>query len=215
MYDNGNEFLGSGFQNTLRKHAIKAVPTAVKNPQSNAICERMHKTILDVLRVYMRTQKMETYKDATHIMDCALAAMQHATRCAVHKTLQHSPGKIVFHRDMFVDVPVMTDLIALRERRQLLIDKNLQRHNRKQYNHHYRVNNWVMIKKYDPWKGDDRLHGPYQITEVRTNGTVQIQQDVRGKIEETFNICRLVPYKGPPTEECTTKERTNIVHHFI
>ena len=163
----------------------------------------------------MRTQKMETYEDATHIMDRALAAMQHATRCAVHKTLQHSPGEIVFHRDMFVDVPVMTDLIALRERRQLLIDKNLRRHNRKRYDHHYRVNDWVMIKKYDPWKGDDRLHGPYQITEVRTNGTVRIRRNEQGEIEETFNIRRLVPYKGRPVEEHVAKERTSIVHHFI
>ena len=158
---------------------------------------------------------METYKDATHIMNRALAAMQHATRCAVHKTLQHSPGEIVFNRDMFVDVPVMTDLIALRERRQLLIDENLRRHNRKRYDHHYRVNDWVMIKKYNPRKGDDCLHGPYQITEVRTNGTVRIQRDARSEIKETFNICQLVPYKGPPTEERTAKERTTIVHHFI
>ena len=86
--------------------------------------------------------------------------------------MRHSPGKIVYGRDMFMDIPVIADLVAIRERRQLLIDENLRRQNRKRYEHHYKVGDYVHIKAYDPKKGDDRLHGPYKIQETRTNGAL-------------------------------------------
>ena len=72
---------------------------------------------------------------------------------------------------MFMDVQVIADLKAIRERRQLRIDKNLRRQNRRRYNHHYRVGDYVQVRVYDPRKGDDRLHGPYKIQETRTNGS--------------------------------------------
>ena len=86
-------------------------------------------------------------------MDNALAISMHATRCAVNYTMQISPGKLVFRGDMFADVPVIADMLAIRQkRRQLIIDQNLMRHNRKRYDHHYCVNDLVMIKTYDPTK---------------------------------------------------------------
>ena len=42
IHDNGGKFIGHEFQNMLRNLGITAKPTTVKNPQSNAICERMH-----------------------------------------------------------------------------------------------------------------------------------------------------------------------------
>jgi transposase InsO family protein len=39
VHDNGNEFLGADFQRILVVNGIYDVPTTVKNPQSNAICE--------------------------------------------------------------------------------------------------------------------------------------------------------------------------------
>ena len=53
-----------------------------------------------------------------------------------------------------------------------------------------------MIKKYDPKKGKERLHGPYPILEIRTKGTIIVQQQHDGLIEETYNIRKVVPYKG-------------------
>ena len=42
IYNNGNEFLGRGFQDILKKHEIQGIPTTVKNAQWNRICEQMH-----------------------------------------------------------------------------------------------------------------------------------------------------------------------------
>ena len=86
----------------------------------------------------------------------------HATRITVNHTMQHTPSEIVFQRDMLLDIPVIADLVAIRERRQLLIDENLRRQNEKGIEHHHKVRDYVWIKVYDPSKGDDKLHGPYK-----------------------------------------------------
>ena len=51
-------------------------------------------------------------------MNNALATEMHATWCAVNHTMKHSPGEIVFATDMFINVPVIADPIAIRQRRQ-------------------------------------------------------------------------------------------------
>ncbi|KAG7345950.1 reverse transcriptase RNA-dependent DNA polymerase [Nitzschia inconspicua] len=49
IFDQGTEFEGA-FLRCLHRNGIQAVPTTVKNPQANAICERMHSTLGDILR---------------------------------------------------------------------------------------------------------------------------------------------------------------------
>ena len=99
---------------------------------------------------------------------------------------------------MLLDIPVIADLVAIRERRQLLIDENLRRANEKRREYHYKVGEYVMIKVYDPTKGEDKLHGPYKIQETRTSDTVVAIRNEEGNVLETYNIRKLQPYKGPP-----------------
>ena len=97
---------------------------------------------------------------------------------------------------MFIDVPVLADLEAIRQRRQALIDSNLAKQNRKRYDYHYKVGDHVYVKKYDPRKSEERMHGPYPILECRTNGTVVLRRLPNGLIDEVYNIRKLVPFKG-------------------
>ena len=143
MYDNGNEFPGQGFQDILEKHKVKRRATTVKNAQSNRICERMHQTMLNVLKVYAKTTRTDGYDQVRHLMEHAIAACVHATRIAVNHTMQHTPGEIVFQRDMLLDIPVIADLVAIRQRKQLLIDENLRRQNEKRIEYHYKVGEYV------------------------------------------------------------------------
>jgi len=50
VHDPGGEFTGPEFQTLLENCHIKDVCTKAKNPQSNAVCERMHQTVGNVLR---------------------------------------------------------------------------------------------------------------------------------------------------------------------
>ncbi len=52
-YDHGPEFIGRDFQNLiLEEYDIEAKPSSKRNPQSNAILERIHQTIGNMLRTF-------------------------------------------------------------------------------------------------------------------------------------------------------------------
>ena len=51
IHDNGGEFTGIEFQEMLHSYNIQDCPTTVKNPQANAIVERIHLTMADILRM--------------------------------------------------------------------------------------------------------------------------------------------------------------------
>ena len=50
--DQGPEFKGEPFSQMLWHHGIHMIPTSVKNPQANAICEHLHQTIGNVCDHY-------------------------------------------------------------------------------------------------------------------------------------------------------------------
>jgi hypothetical protein len=51
IFDNGSEFLGAEFANTLDSYGIKHFSTTIKNPATNMV-ERVHQTLGNLLRVY-------------------------------------------------------------------------------------------------------------------------------------------------------------------
>ena len=113
------------------------------------MCERMHQTVANVLRCITRTKGLSPQEQIEQIVDNTLATVMHATRCALNNTMKTSPGALTFRTDMFVDVPIMADLIAIRKNRQQLIDTNLARHNCKRYDYHYCLRQRIMVKVYD------------------------------------------------------------------
>ncbi len=54
VHEPGTEFVGSQFQTLLENCHIKDVCTSGKNPQ-NAVCERMHQTVYNVLRTLLHS----------------------------------------------------------------------------------------------------------------------------------------------------------------
>ena len=69
IHDNGGKFIGHEFQDLLASNSIKPVPTTVKNPQSNAMCECMHQTVANVLRCVMNAKHLTPQQQAKQIMD--------------------------------------------------------------------------------------------------------------------------------------------------
>ena len=107
--------------------------------------------------------------------------------------MRTSPGALVFNRDMMIDVPLLADLDAIRGRKQQLIDANLIRENKKRIDYNYKVGDRVWIKHYEPTKMDSRLHGPYQVTRIYVNGTIDVQ--LKPGVIQRYNIRKVVPYR--------------------
>jgi hypothetical protein len=87
----------------------------VKNPQANAVCERMHQTIKDSLRTICHSNPPQNVVTAVELVDTVLASASYASRTAVHRTLGVLPGALVFGRDMLLPIPVLTDYNLIRQ----------------------------------------------------------------------------------------------------
>ena len=154
----------------------------------------MHHTVGDILREIKA--KIADEDEAEQAVDNALYTCMHELRCAVNHTMQKSPGALVFHRDMLMGVPLISDMDAIRGRRQQLIDDNLIRLNKKRADHNYSVNDRVLIRVADPVKMEDRFTGPYRIARVFVNRTIDL--DLEPTIVRRFRIMKVVPYRGLP-----------------
>jgi len=66
---------------------IVSVPTTVNNPQANVICEHMHQTVGDILRVTLHTSPPNDINIANQMIDTVLTTAMHALWCAVNAPL--------------------------------------------------------------------------------------------------------------------------------
>jgi hypothetical protein len=193
VHDNGGEFIGADFQRILEINGVHDVPTTIKNPQANAICERMHQSAGNIIRTLTLSQPPQNLQHAHNIVDSALATTMHATRCAMHHALRMSPGAFVFQRDMFLNIPLIANLQTIQDRRQVLINENLRRQNLKRRRFDYAIDQEVLLKVPSPRRLDDLNEGPYRISQVHVNGTITIQRTAH--VTERINIRRVVPYR--------------------
>ena len=131
VHDPGGEFVGIEFQTLLLNCHIKDVCTSAKKTQSNAICERMHQTVGNVLRTLLHGEPPQNITDAKEFVDKALSIAMHAMRAGIHSTLGSSPGNLVFNRDMFLNIPLIANWHAITQKREHLIHKNIIRENQK------------------------------------------------------------------------------------
>jgi len=100
----------------------------------------MHQTVANILRTRFNNYTAPDIHTATQAVDIALAACNHAMRCSVFKALMNNTsGEVVFGFDMLLDIPMMIDLVRIRDGRQLQIHENLRRQNAKRIEHHYIV----------------------------------------------------------------------------
>jgi hypothetical protein len=193
IYDQGPEFYGWAFYNMLDRYDIERHPTSTKNPQANAICERMHQSVGNSLRILRKWTPPAGVIDANTLVDSALANAMYAMRASFHSGLQTTPGAMAFNRDMILNIPFIADLNLIRENRQRLIDERLIASNQKRFSFDYQPNQEVLKLVYEPGKLAPRAVGPYRINAVHTNGTVSIQ--LTPLVVERISIRRIKPFK--------------------
>jgi transposase InsO family protein len=99
-FDRGSEFIGQDFQKMINEdYAIKAKP--VRNPQANAIVERVHQVIGNIIRTF---ELESNYLDEEDPWKGILSATAFAVQSTFHTTLRNTPGQLVFGRDMIFNI---------------------------------------------------------------------------------------------------------------
>ena len=154
----------------------------VKNPQANAILERVH----GVLGNMMRTNGLDmspTITDAMitdFIVDAAWAI-----RSTYHTVLKSTPGAAIFGRDMLFDIPYIADWNDIGRRRQEKVNKDNNRENLARLPFDYAIGGKVLIRKDGILrKAEIKYEGPYTITQVHRNGTLTMH---RGSVSGRLN----------------------------
>ncbi len=193
-FDRGSEFIGQEFQKMIKEdYGIKAKPITVRNPQANAIVERVHQVIGNIICTF----ELETnYLDETSPWKGILSATAFAVRSTFHTTLRNTPGQLVFGRDMILNIKHEANWEFIRKRKQTIIEKNNKAENAARIPHTYSIGDKVLIRRGTENKYEVPFKGPYTITKVNDNGTVRIKVQ---NVEDTYNIRRLYPYLSTDT----------------
>jgi hypothetical protein len=80
----------------LEIFSIKDICSTSKNPQSNAICERIHQAVNNVLRTLIHTNPPGNMTQARELIDDALATAMHAMQTTIATTLESTPVALAF-----------------------------------------------------------------------------------------------------------------------
>ena len=152
-------------------YGLKRKPITTRNPHSNAIIERIHQTIRNIIHTF----------DVSNIVNNntwsgILAGTMFAVRATYHITLQASPMKLVFGRDAILTIKHVVDWEHIRQRKQLRINHNNIRENMRRNNHQYKVGDKIPFKHKKNYKHELEFMGPFPITKINDNGTVRFQK---------------------------------------
>ncbi len=173
-FDGGPEFKADFKELVEKEYQLKARPSSVRNPQSNAAIERIHGTIGNMIRSIDMTNVSEGDDDP---FAGIVSAVCWAIQSTYHTTLQATPGQLVFGRDMIFNIQHQADWQTQlsRERKLSRMKENNAKENSKRVEHDYAVGELVSLVKADFSKAETDREGPYTFTRVHMNGTVTVQ----------------------------------------
>ena len=144
-FDRGSEFIGQNSKQMLvHDYGIKRKPIIVRNPQANAIVERIHQNIANMVRTF----ELETnYLDVDNPWKGVLSATAYAIWSTCHTMLKKTPGQLVFGRDMILNISHVANWELICQNKPKVIDRNNKAKNAKQVKHVYKRGNLVLLKR--------------------------------------------------------------------
>ena len=88
VFDRGSEFMKVFAYMVKDDYSIKKRPITTRNPQANAIIERIHQTLGNIIRTFELHQDQEVTQDS---WEGILSAAMFALRSTYHTTTQATP----------------------------------------------------------------------------------------------------------------------------
>ncbi|EGZ15087.1 hypothetical protein PHYSODRAFT_286243 [Phytophthora sojae] len=163
--------------------AIKDKPITAKNPQANAICERVHLEIMNILRVR---------PDLHDQLEVALNYSAYAIWASYHSVLRASPAPLMFGEDMITRELHFANWNFHSKQRFMAIMQDNDRETMRRLQHFYRVGDNVMLRApaRERKKTDPVAKGPFVVKAVYDNGIVLLDT---GSSEYRVNIRRIFP----------------------
>ena len=107
---------------------ITRKPITTRNPQANAILERAHQTIGNIIHIF-QLDKVELEMD--NPWEGILVAVIFALRSMVHTTLRDTPMQLVFGQDAILNILHEANWQLIKRLKQEQINKNSSKENSK------------------------------------------------------------------------------------
>ena len=194
VMDRGNEFQAEVSAMLKNDYGITKKVITTRNPQANAMVERVHQVIHQLIRTFDIKGKTD-YDQLDYGWSGMMSAIREAVRSTVHTTQRATPTQLVFNRDAILNVAFEADWQYIKERKLHRIVQNNKKENAKRIPHQYAVGDRVMVKQ-DPSRkhGSDRYSGPLTVCQINDNGTIKLSKTAPGGVVyETWNIRNLTP----------------------
>ena len=170
-------------------YGLKMRPITTRNPQANAILERVHQTIGNIIRTF-EVQKHEL--DSEDPWTGILSATRFAIRATVHTTLQSTPMQLVFGRDAMLNIQHEANWKYIKALKEQRIIQNNKAENKARLSHAYKVGDRILVKNNSNSKyANTAYKGPFKVMAIFNNGTARIQM---GPVTDIYNIRNLHPY---------------------
>ena len=104
MFDRGTKSMAGIAKMCQNGYGLKWKPITTSNPQSNAIIERIHQTVGNIVRTF----------DVSNIVNndpwsSILSVTLFAVHTTYHTTIQSSPVQLVFGRDAILNIKHVTN----------------------------------------------------------------------------------------------------------
>ena len=110
--DHGTEFRAEVEHLIHDKYGLRRKVITTRNPQANAMVERAHQTIHNLIS----TQNIQTRDDLVGgDWKGILSAVGFAMRATVHTTTRATPMQLVFHRDAIHNIRFQADWKYIKE----------------------------------------------------------------------------------------------------
>ena len=189
-FDKGSEFMAEFAKMVVEEYGIKKKGITARNPQANAILERIHQVIgnmIKTFKVYDR-EDLEEQDPWSGI----LAAIMFGVRATYHTTLEATPSQLEFGRDAILPMQHQADWSYIKNKKQKLINNNNVRENKSRIPYEYKIGDKIMLTRSKRSKhGEREKNGPYPIVQVNNNGTVRYD---KGRYTDITNIRQCEPY---------------------
>jgi len=193
--DKGREFAREVSETLQNKHGIKWKIVTSRNPQSNSMIERCHKTLHNMIRSAQIKDKRDV--DSLLGFKGVLAACRKAMNSAVHTAARTTPAQLVFGRDAMLKATFQADWQFIGEQKQRLIIQNNEHENAKRKPHAHNLGDVAVVKAGKGRKHGSNPHlGPMRIAQVHDNGTVKlvkVADNNGGAVSQTWNIRNIEP----------------------
>jgi hypothetical protein len=135
IVDRGKEFTAEIPKELCPEYGFNRKVITTCNPQANAIVERVHQIVHQMLDSCDIKTKKDLYPDFG--FSGYLSAIRSAVHTVVHTTTCATPSQLVFGRDAILNVSFEADWQYIKERKQRLIVQNNRKENAKRVPHNF------------------------------------------------------------------------------